>query len=446
MSIDSYLLLNEQKAQLTINAGNQSKIEEVDLSDFFLSLSEVSFFETGLLPLDGSGVLSIRKSFDRMQVVFQHKPEIYRVIWGQNEGDQEAIHYDLAMPYRIVIGDFLKNEFYGARHFYSISPITNKNQILFHVNLPNLNCKGYGQTHAGGSVGVGWICLYHNQPSISQLDIGQKISHLLERSGGTEAYNDSNMSETDGPRFYHECYTKEFCEYKGTYNVENDEEFQSYSYLWNPEDWEQKSETEGFQWTLDPSIWLPVMVEGLDSQGKHHENGEHLTIGSAMDGKYKAYYTDSEPIKSYQSFSRSDLENPSGKDVLSNIKKAFTNTKHKEIKPLNQNDPIVPIAGPSFCCYVCKGFYGYDHCVETDDGHVCTTCSEVEYETCASCLNIKHFSKLYYSQYEEVFNFHCTDCANVSYCTKCNAFFTVLEGNHSCVSSLTSYADPAKSV
>lgn len=396
----------------TISTGTTAQSSEASLNDFYMSLSKDGFFETGLLPLDGSGVLSIRQAMGHMQVVFQHAPGIQRVIWGASEGDSEAVHYDLAMPYRIVIGDFVDNEFYGARHFYSTSPITSKEQILYHVNLPNLNCKGYGSQHGGVGQGVGWICLYHNKPSIKDLEIGQKIAHLVERAGGTEAYNDANMNETDGTRFYEETYCSELGVEAG-----------NYSFLWDPHAWETKTADEGFLWTLDSDLWIPIKVNGIDDQQRHNDNGEYLTVGMAMDGKYRAYYGDPNVPKYYQQFSRKDFPLPDNNAVQSTFTKAMKSTSpyQKESTPPKSN-PIVPASLNTFICIECKAENSIEHSIQIDSGLICSVCRESNYAVCASCDTLHHYSGLVFHKD----NFHCTSsCLNLYTCVYCSSLVEI---------------------
>ena len=97
---------------------------------------------------------------------------------GSYEGDHEARKYYVAQPYRIVVADLLNGNIYGARTYYSPMPITYPQAPLYHVNLPNINCKGY----RGNS--VGWICLYHNE-DISAYPFNEKLVKILDRCSGT---------------------------------------------------------------------------------------------------------------------------------------------------------------------------------------------------------------------------------------------------------------------
>jgi hypothetical protein len=413
--IDFTYTISSENIVQTVENMSSVAAKEKRLEDFFLALSSQCFLDTGLLPLDGSGTLSIRQALGHMQVVFQHAPGIYRVIWGASEGDPDAGTYHLAMPYRIVIGDFVDGEFYGARHFYSTAPITSKDQILFHVNLPNLNCKGYGQSYGIGN-GVGWICLYHNKPSIKDLSIGGKIANLIDRAGGGEAYNDNNMNETDGPRFYEEQYCIESLN-DPSLNAED------YKFLWNPEEWENKSQND-FYWTLEPDIWLPIKVKGIDDQQAHHENGEFLTLGMAMDGEYRAYYGDPNIPKAYQKFIRADFDNPSSNQVKVAIAKSFNAATTVEITSQSPvANPILPIPDNGFTCVECKKTYDKNsYHSESSDGIVCEICLHDLYEQCASCDTHYHYSQLYYHKE----NFHCTNCVKLNECPKCSSLVTLI--------------------
>jgi len=269
-----------------VTSFNLDHVTDKDLASFYMSFSNYAMMDTGLLPVDGTGLLAIRKAGDHTQVVYQHKPGLYYLNWGQYEKDIHAKKYLVAQPYRIVIIDFLNDNLLGARTFYSPVPATHPNIPLYHVNLPNINCKGY----RGNA--VGWICLYHNE-DWSELPFNERLARALDRCSGTEAYNDQNMSETDGPNFYRQ-------------KLSNDS---TYSYLWDPTKWEKKSLEEGFEWTLSSDIWIPVMVNGIDDQGQHDDSGEQLTLKMAVFGNYQAYYTDKYIPKPINSIERDNFRN-----------------------------------------------------------------------------------------------------------------------------------------
>lgn len=239
-----------------------------NLTSFYMNFSKNSYFDSGLLPVDGSGLLSIRSAGPHTQIGYQHKPGMYYINWGGYENDPNAQKIYVAQPYRIVIADIYNDNILGARTFYSPIPITYPDAPLYHVNLPNINCKGYRGN------GVGWICLYHKE-DISHYPFNEKVAKVLDRCSGTEAYNDANMSETDGPRIYREHGKP--------------------SYLYIPSEWENYSNNHGVEWTLDPKVWIPVLVTDIDNQGEHDPEGILLTYGMALTGNYQAYYTD--PIK-----------------------------------------------------------------------------------------------------------------------------------------------------
>lgn len=249
-----------------------------DFLSFYLNFSENSYFDTGLLPVAGSGVLSIRSAGNHSQVVYQHAPAKNYINVGESEGDQDAFTYYVAQPYRIVLIDFVENSLYGARVFYSPYPITHLGAQLYHTNLPNINCKGYGPRKR---LGVGWVCLYHQEFSSNINSFSDLLRIALERTSGMETYNYANMSETDGINFY-------AAHYKNS---------EKYGFLFSPLQWEKKTEKEGIDWILDEDLLVPILVAGIDDQGAHDPDGVPLTLGMAMLGEYDSYYSDPEPLK-----------------------------------------------------------------------------------------------------------------------------------------------------
>lgn len=280
----TYSFVKDQKDSLSfqskVNSFNLDHVVNKDIVSFYASFSKYSYFDTGLLPLDGTGLLGIRTAGGHTQVVYQYKPGLHYINWGEQENDENYKNYYLAQPYRIVIIDFLNDNLLGARTFYAMEPAYHSGINLYHVNLPNINCKGYRGN------GVGWICLYHNQ-DWSKLPFNERLSKALERCSGVEVYNDANMSETDGPRFYQQNNMPD--------------------YTYDPLIWEKKSSQEAFDWTLDVSNWIPILVKGRDEQGAHYNNGVQLTLLDAITGNYQAYYYDNLIPKPVNAITRSDL-------------------------------------------------------------------------------------------------------------------------------------------
>lgn len=285
-------------------------VTDKDLTSFYTNFSENAYQDTGLLPVDGSGLLAIRSAGNHTQIAYQHKPGMYYINWGQYERDVHAIKYYVAQPYRIVIADLLNGNIYGARTFYSPIPITYPQAPLYHVNLPNINCKGYRGN------GVGWICLYHTE-DISKYPFNEKLAKILDRCSGTEAYNDQNMSETDGPRFYRDNNKP--------------------SYIHIPAEWESYSEQNGYEWTLDPELWIPVLVQDMDHQDKHYSDGQPLTFADALFGNYQAYYTDTTIPKPVNMIARSEYSLDS-KTVFNWFKQSYNNSSESSQGAINPFD------------------------------------------------------------------------------------------------------------
>jgi hypothetical protein len=278
-----------------------------DIVSFYKNLSKYSYFDSGLMPVSGNGLLSLRYADNHTQIVYQHAPSINHVNWGKYEGDSMAPAYYVAQPYRIVIADLLDGNFYGARIFYSPYPITHPDAPLYHVNLPNINCRGYRGN------GVGWVCLYHTT-DITTFPFNEKLAHVLERCSGIEAYNDANMSETDGPRFY------------ADYHSSN----QDYEHLWNPSAWQTYTQQYGLDWVYDSDSWIPVLVTDIDNQDKHDHNGVPLTISMAMLGNYQAYYTDSLIPKPVNAIARFP-EKFTNQNVENIFKKSFNSSSTQNL-------------------------------------------------------------------------------------------------------------------
>jgi len=272
---------------------NIEHVVDKDLVSFYSQFSQFAMVDTGIMPVSGTGVLAIRSAGNHTQVTFQHEPQISYINWGDHEGDRNAKTYLVAQPYRIWIGDIVNGDMYGVRMFYSPHPITSASQVLYHLNLPNTNCEGYRGN------GVGWQCLYHTDSWVG-LPFNEKIIRFAERCSGVETFNDRNMIETDGPRFYRKEYDDD----------------DSFSYLWYPNLWQQKTSKEGLSWVLNEDLWIPIRVGGIDDQDRHDHSGEPLTLAMAMLGNYRAYYTDTLIPKPINALTRSDLMNSLTPDMI----------------------------------------------------------------------------------------------------------------------------------
>ena len=421
----SYSLIKNDEGAFTlrsvINSYGLDHVTDKDVASFYKTFSQFASFDTGLLPLNGTGLLAVRSAGHHTQIVTQHAPGLYHINWGAYEGDKKAVSYYVAQPYRIVIGDFENGNLLGARMFYSPYPITSPSNVLYHVNLPNINCKGYRGN------GVGWICLYHKD-DWSSLPFNEKVSRFIERCSGVETYNDANMSETDGPRFY--------------------QQHSKASYLWSPLHWQDKSAQEGFEWTLNENLWIPVLVKDMDHQDRHYEDGEPLTLAMAMLGNYQAYYTDTSIPKLYNVISRPDLD-LTADHVYGMFKKSFalapSQTKHEEkdnpyqftvnnrekngseklVLPLFENDDEEneDEEENTFFCEHCESTYSYDDSDSITtyyDTLVCNGCLDEDYcyITSISAWFSRNDDAIFWSnEKEEFYNIHYD---TIFLCENCN--------------------------
>lgn len=272
---------------------------KINIKDFFLNFSSQAAIDTEIMPVSGTGLLALRQLGKYRQIVFQIETGVTTVVWGKHERDSQAISYEVASPYRVIIADIFDGDLLGARMFYSPKPISSPTDPLYNINLPNVNCRGYGTNNA-----VGWLCLYLRE-SWKELTLVQQILAINERAGGGEAYNDRNMDETDGTRYY--------MQYR-----EDRPEF------YEPDRWEAKTKSDGIDWVNDVDLLLPVYVKNENNQHKNfatiNKDGVYepemvpdhkdpqtnnwvnkpamvLTIDMAMRGSYSAYYTDDERVK-----------------------------------------------------------------------------------------------------------------------------------------------------
>lgn len=367
--------------QSTIRSFNLDHVTEKDIVSFYNSFSQYSAWDTGLLPVEGSGILSIRTAGVYTQFAYQHKPGLYHVNWAATEGGAATSYY-VAQPYRIIICDMKDGNLLGARMFYSPYPITHPSQPLYHVNLPNINCKGYRNN------GVGWICLYQNE-DWSHLPLNERIVRFIERCSGVETYNDANMSETDGTRFY--------CE-KG-----------KPSYIWKAAEWQEKSAQEGYEWTLDEELWIPVLVKSMDDQKHHYDKGVNLTFADALVGDYRAYYYDDETTKPINAIIRPD-KSLDPRQVLSYFVNSYNASTTSSPVLLNNtfasSQEVKNKVGSSVFTGSSLLNAPENHTLPFDDSENSFKC-----ETCGEFYN-ENVSDSYVDFYD---NTHCESCFNEYY-------------------------------
>lgn len=421
-----YSIINAENGnisvQSTVKSFNLDHVTEKDIVSFYNNFSQYAAWDTGLLPVDGSGILAIRTAGEYTQFAYQHKPGLYHINWAAQEGGAATPYY-LAQPYRIIICDMHNGNLLGARTFYSPYPITSPTQQLYHVNLPNINCRGYRGN------GVGWICLYHND-DWSELPLNERIVRFIERCSGVETYNDGNMSETDGPRFY---------------QLKNKP-----AYLWDPQLWQQKSADEGYEWTLNEDLWIPILVESMDSQGKHVDNGVPLTLADALVGDYRAYYYDDKVTKPINAIIRPD-KNIDSNEVMTYFVQSYNRSTKKTNSFLNDTfnasiqlkDKIgsvefkgsVLINAPSdhndsnededednYECSCCGEYYSDLYATDADTGEgICEGCCENSYVFIESASGYYHCenSNIIYDESSD-FYYH-TEYDTVLYCDNCGS-------------------------
>lgn len=387
--------------QSTVKSFNLDHVTEKDIVSFYNHFSQFAAWDTGLLPVDGSGMLSIRTAGIYTQFAYQHKPGLYHINWSASEGSIATPYY-LAQPWRIIICDMKEGNLLGARMFYSPYPITSPTQPLYHVNLPNTNCKGYRNN------GVGWQCLYQNE-DWSALPLNERIVRFIERCSGVETFNDGNMSETDGPRFYRDHGKPE--------------------YLWNPIAWQDKSEKEGYEWTLDESLWIPVLVKDKDDQKAHHAGGNPLTLADALVGDYRAYYYDDQETKPINAIIRPDKELPAA-TVMQYFVSAYTSATSKTTHILNNTFEASQTVKDKKGSAEFKGssllFAPQNHKDASSDDDEDEDNDDLFY--CESCSDDKHID---YQCLDAYGNSVCTDCLSEHYVhiSSADAYFN-LEDDH----------------
>jgi len=249
-------------------------VKAKDLMQFHELYANSAKFETGLMAIDGSGLLSYRRGGGYEQIVFQHKPEIHNVKWGNYERDPNAKIYQLAQPYKILISDYKDGVFLGTRHFFSPEPIVHWDQPLYATGFSNTNNIGY----SGNS--IGWTCLYHYSPVVSVNDLAGKIDYAIIRENGVgEPYNYGNMSSTDGPTFYKTYMPKK-------------------THFHSAEEWHKKTKKEGLKWVFDPDNFIvyKILPENIMNPDWHAQSTTFddkaipYTLRHATHGSYVAYY------------------------------------------------------------------------------------------------------------------------------------------------------------
>ena len=220
--------------------------------------------DTGLMPRDDSGLLRYRAIGDFEQIVYQVEAGYHTVKWGHHENDIHAQMFSLLHPNKIWIADWHKGKMVGIRHFATNEPVYSADQYLYHLPLPNTNCRGYSGTS------VGWVCLYRTMTDELHT-LRDKIDYSYQRESGlNEPYNDVNMSETDGPRFYEDKNIMTFA---------------------SPSRWQELGQNNDVQWFVDQLIRIDVSPEStVKDAHSNAESAEPYTLEAAMDGIYMPYY------------------------------------------------------------------------------------------------------------------------------------------------------------
>lgn len=354
---------------------------------FLEALGERAPMESGLLP---PGLRYLRQAGEHMQMVIECPPAINLIIWGEYERDANAKKYLLAQPWRVIVADFLNSQLLGGRMYYTYGPLYTLDQELYHTNLPNTNCRGYRGN------GVGWVCLYHKE-DWSKLSIAEKAFKITQHISGGEAYNNANMSETDGTRFYQAAGKPK--------------------YTWDPVTWEKKSAKEGTDWTLQDDLWIPILVKDKDDQGNHYPGGVPLTLDMAMSGHAAAYYGDKlkKPVNLLRrgeadgeallqsvftgAFNKAPMD---GKTEVVQQKADEINALTKAIKAAKKKLPAakaVPIPVPEeyFTCSSCDDEFNMNDAFITEqEDYICEGCRNEWYSYTACCDKLKNNDHIFF--------------------------------------------------
>jgi hypothetical protein len=242
---------------------NSGEVEVVTQSSALIDTLSASrkTFDTGFMSQLNTGLLRYRQIGQFSQVTYQVEPQETLISWGESEGSSKNL-FNLAIPYKIWVADFSKDLLVGLRHFFSPIPAVEIDTTLYHTAFPNTNCKGYQGTS------VGWVCLYRTgkDPLVT---VSDKIQYAYERESGlSEPYNDNNMSQTDGPRFYKE---------------------NSINLFKNGEVWQKRTQEEGLDWVCDASNLIEIRTSQKHHE-KHDSGGSTYTLQAAMEDFYQPYY------------------------------------------------------------------------------------------------------------------------------------------------------------
>ena len=60
----------------TVNSFNLDHVTDKDITSYYRNVSNQALFDTGLLPLNGTGTLAIRSAGRHTQIAFQHAPAL----------------------------------------------------------------------------------------------------------------------------------------------------------------------------------------------------------------------------------------------------------------------------------------------------------------------------------------------------------------------------------
>lgn len=286
MSGTRYIITGDAVMRQVARGATWRNIDEKPADAVFANMADS--INTELLP---PGVRVFRKVNEYTQVVMECPPAINRLRFAESEyagraGQDE--HRLCAQPYRVIQAHYKGDEMIGARMFYRPDPLYTMDDVLYHANLPNINCNGYHNT------AVGWVCFYKDGRPVKTWS--EKIHRLLERCSGSEGYN-PNMAHIDGRKFYRDAGSP----------------------VWRHRipDWERKSEKEGVGFVLKRDAWLPVLVKDKENQLQHHPNGKPLTLEMALTGITPMAYGDHGKLPAVHK------EAPAPSDLLTRVNLAY---------------------------------------------------------------------------------------------------------------------------
>ncbi len=156
------------------------------IQDLILKSDTSVSFDTGLIPVSGTGLINLRMDQGEEVAVWQLEPTVQTIVYNglrrpdrlrrshDGQGNYPAdCYYKIALPWRLLIGTRFAESAVSVRLLFSDGPITSMDDPLYAPPLPSVSLTGYHE------MPIGWVC-WHPRLRGESPDLAQAFPRYVK--------------------------------------------------------------------------------------------------------------------------------------------------------------------------------------------------------------------------------------------------------------------------